>query len=519
MRPGPSRPRVSQRDEEARRHLERAQALERAGDVRGAAREYDRVAGLQPRNVGALARLGFMLRMLDEIDEARKVLERAVKVDPRHAESHLYLALIRKYDREPERALESLERAMWAAPRDVRAHVQAFGVYEQLDRLDDAERVIRKALGLVPDHERCVALLGRLHRRRGEPAKGVEVLRGLLRRRIADETRQYATFELARSLDAIGDYDGAFAAFGAANEIQSRSPMARAVDDRQWLKLIGDSHAFTEEHFARWKADGPADDGPGPLFLLGFPRSGTTLTEHILGAHPDVGVSDERDLFSPMYRAMFPDWNDQEALLPQLERVPRELLAKGRRVYREQTQRLLRRERGATVLLDKSPMNIVALGVISRVFPDARVIVAIRDPREVCLSCFFQEFTPNASNNYFFTPGGTLEMYRRVMDLWLAQRAILKLDVFECRYEDTTGDFERQARRLIGFAGLAWDDAVLAYHEARKNKYVSTPSFEGVASPVHTRARGKWRNYEKHLGPMLEGLRPYVRALGYEGEG
>jgi hypothetical protein len=132
------------------------------------------------------------------------------------------------------------------------------------------------------------------------------------------------------------------------------------------------------------------------------------------------------------------------------------------------------------------------------------------------LSCFFQEFVPNPSNNYFFTPEGTLGMYRKVMDLWLAQRDILQLRMFECRYEVTTTDFERQARRLIEFVGQPWDDGVLEFHKVRENRYVSTPSFEAVASPVHTRAQGKWRYYERHLGPMLEGLRPYIRALGYE---
>ena len=518
MKPGTRRPRRSGRDEEARSHLQRAQALERAGNVAGAAKEYGIVADLQPRNVAVLARLGLMLRMIDELEEARKVLQQAVKIDPRHAESHVHLAMIQKLFREPERALESLERAMWADPRDVRPHFGAFGIYEQMNRLDDAERVIKQALAMSPNHERGIALLARLHRRRGDSARAVEILRTLLAGRMTDEARQFAIFELARNLEKLEDYDGAFASFRAANDLQSRSPMARAVDDRKWLRLIRDSHEFTEDHFARWAAEPPLDDEPGPVFLFGFPRSGTTMTEQILAAHRDVAVSDEQDLFSPMYRVMFPDWSDTEPLLPQLERVPRELLVRARETYRRETKRLLRHEKGATVLVDKNPMNIVALGIVSRVFPDARVIIAQRDPREVCLSCFFQEFVPNPSNNYFFTPEGTLEMYSMVMDLWLAQRDILKLRLFECRYEVTTTDFEGQARRLIEFLGLPWDDAVLEFHTVRQNRYVSTPSFEAATSPVHTKARGKWRNYEAHIGPLLEGLAPYLRAFGYDGE-
>ncbi len=512
--PGPQRP-SSPRDEKARRHLHAAQTLERSGDLRGAADEYSKAADLQPRNAGVLCRLGAILRMVDEPERARQVLERAAKIDPRHAETHVHLGMLRKFLREPERALESYERAAWAEPRDVRPHIGIFTIYDQMNRLDDAERAIRNALAIDPTHEHARLMLARLERRRGNLVAAVATVRELLARPIADDTRQRANFELGRCLDKRGEHDEAFKAFTTGNAIQSCSPQARAVDDRKWLKLIRDGHEFTAEHFERWAGEPPADGSPAPAFLFGFPRSGTTMTERILGAHPDVAVSDEHDLFSPMYRTLFPDWSDAEPLLPQLEAVPRERLAKGRAAYRREAERILRRTRGATVLVDKNPMNIVALGIVSRVFPDARVIVAVRDPRDVCLSCFFQEFVPNPSNNFFFTPEGTLEMYRMVMDLWLAQRDILRLRLLESRYETITADFENQARRLIGFLDLPWDDRVLEFHTGSTAQYVSTPSFEAVSSPVHTKARGKWRNYERHIGPLLEGLEPYVRALGY----
>ena len=517
MKPNARRSRSGNaRDAEAQQHLRNAQALESMGRLREAGEAYRRVTVLQPRNVVALSKYALMLRSLNQLEDARDAFERALKVDPRHVESVVLLAAVYKNLRNPEKSLELFERATWLDPREVRAYTGKANVYEQLNRLEDGEAAIREALSIDPMRPSARTMLARFVRRRGEPERAAEMMRELLTEPIVDEARHRAGFELARCLEKLKRYDETFEAIREANLVQSRTSISRAVDARDWIKLLDDAMQFTEEQFERWARTAPPDDEPAPVLLVGFPRSGTTMTEQILAAHPDVGVSDEQDLFTPMYHALFPNWDNSRTLLAQLEDATDDEIRAARRVYREEAAKLLRRSPGATVLVDKNPMNIVALGIVNRIFPNARAIVAVRDPRDVCLSCFFQEFIPNHANIYFFTLEGTLEMYQRVMNIWLAQRDILRLPILQWKYEDATRDFDGHARRLIEFLGLPWHDEVLRFYEDANRRFVSTPSYEAVTSPVHTKAQGKWRRYEQQLAPILPGLEAYVRALGYE---
>ena len=492
-----------------------AQALEEAGRLREAEHAYRRVTEMQPRNVEAWCRRGLMLRHLGEYAAAKASFEQALRLDRRHVESNIYAAPVYRQLHDIDTALECYTRAAWSNPRDTRSFTGMASIYEMIHELGKAEEAVGKALGVEPSSPVARVLLARLRRRGGRAEEGAAAMRTLLGEDITDDTRFRAGFELARNLDALGRHEEAFEAAREANRVQAGTPVSQAVDDRSWWKLIGDGHSFTSEQFERWSRE-PSDDGPAPVLLVGFPRSGTTMTEEILAAHPDIAVSDERVRLAPVYRAMFAAYDASAPLAPQIDAVPPDRLAAGRRAYREQAGRLLREKPGATVLVDKNPMHLPALGAISRIFPNARVIVAQRDPRDVCLSCFFQEFNENAANIHFNTLEGTLRMYSAVMDVWLAQREILRVPTMLWRYEDATSDFEAHARRLIEFLGFPWRDEVLRFYETPGRRFVSTPSYEAVTNPVHTRAQGRWRRYERELAPILPGLEPYVRALGYQ---
>lgn len=505
------------RDAEALEHWQNALMLERSGRFREAGEACRRVVELQARNVEAWCKRGLMLRETGEIAGARDAFERALKIDPRHVDSNIYLAMVYRHMRQTDKALECYRRAAWLNPNEPRAFTGMAGVHEQRNELDEAQEAVGRALAVVPDNPTALVLRARLHRRKKEHLEAVAILRPLLTRQLTDETRFRAGFELARNLEKLGDVDGAFEAVREANAVHARTASSRSVDTRAWNRLLDDAPSFTPELLARWRGQAPPDDREGPVFLVGFPRSGTTMTEQILAAHPDIGVSDEQDFLSRTYRALLPEYDPKRPLAEQVDGATDAQVVEARRVYREQADRVLGEKPGATLLVDKNPTTIVVLALLVRVFPNARVVVALRDPRDVCLSCLFQEFIPNPTNVYFNALETTLEMYARIMDVWLMQRQSLGVPILEWRYEEVTADFPAHAHRLIEFVGRPWDDAVLRFHEDANRRYVSTPSYEAVTSPVHTRAQGRWRMYEKHLAPILPGLERYVRALGYGG--
>ena len=166
-------------------------------------------------------------------------------------------------------------------------------------------------------------------------------------------------------------------------------------------------------------------------------------------------------------------------------------------------------------VVDKLPLNLVDAGLISLLFPDARIIVALRDPRDAVLSCFMQDFRLNDAMAAFLGRASTAGLYHAVMSLWLHYRTVLALPWMEYRYEDLVADFEGTVRDLLSFVGEPWDPVVLRYREAIPGRAISTPSYAAVTSPIHGQAVERWRRYADWLAPEAAVLAPYVAAFGY----
>jgi hypothetical protein len=173
------------------------------------------------------------------------------------------------------------------------------------------------------------------------------------------------------------------------------------------------------------------------------------------------------------------------------------------------------RERGLKVV-DKHPLRILDLGLANLLFPGAKAIVLIRDPRDCCLSCFFQDLGLTPVSARFLRLETLGEVYATIMGLWLGMREKLTIDTLQIRYEDLVTDFEPGARRLVEFVGEPWTDDVLQFHKKAAKRAINTPSYQAVTEKVNTRAVGKWANYETHLDPLLPHVRPFLEAFGYE---
>jgi hypothetical protein len=300
-------------------------------------------------------------------------------------------------------------------------------------------------------------------------------------------------------LDRAGAYDAAFAAFDAANRLiraqwqesgQAFNPaaMRRYVD---WA-----IESFSPELFAATRDWG--DPSELPVFIVGMPRSGTSLTEQIAASHPQVFGAGERKDISDVVR----DLNGGERHLPPLS-WSREAV---RGAALAQIERLRERGGDAVRVIDKMPDNARLLGQIAMLLPRARIIVCRRDPRDVCLSCHFQQFADGLS---WSTDQTELAERTRQIDRLLAHwLCVVPNPILEVHYEALVGNLEAESRRLIDFLGLEWDPACLAFHETERP--VMTASVWQVRQPLYSSSVGRWRNYRRHLGPLLQGLRGLV---------
>jgi hypothetical protein len=203
-------------------------------------------------------------------------------------------------------------------------------------------------------------------------------------------------------------------------------------------------------------------------------------------------------------------------MLELLESVSPDALRQARQNYSECMAKYLSQPAGARMLIDKNPSLTGLVLCFTRVFPEAKLLVALRDPRDVCLSCFMQPLPLGQGSAIFLTLEDAFQEYASIMGLWRAAAPCLGDSFMEVRYEDLVADLEGVSRRALEFLGAAWDERVLRFDEHARSKLVRSPTYAAVAKPISKGAVGRWRNYQKHLEPWLETLAPFVKAFGYE---
>jgi len=194
--------------------------------------------------------------------------------------------------------------------------------------------------------------------------------------------------------------------------------------------------------------------------------------------------------------------------------TPSELLEQRRRYLRYMAAALGEPIEGR-LHLDKNPSIVMLIPGMLRLFPECKLLVAIRDPRDVVISCFMRFLPLNTVSVQFLTLESTARRYVRDIDAWLKLRAILSSPWLEVRYEDTVDDLAGEARRVLEFLGVGWEEAILSYRDRLRDRQVNSPTYESVAKPIYRSAVGRWRHYQEHLAPLLDMLEPYVESFGY----
>jgi tetratricopeptide (TPR) repeat protein len=487
----------------------------RAGRLPQAEQIYHQVLQTRPTDAAALYGLAEIRGRTGQPQEGVKLLRRAIAAGGRQAELHSLLSYLLLQVGDIDEAEQSARHAIKLDPNSESAHRMLADCHHRMRRLDEAIAEVKKALAADPTSLNAEIFLAALQRENGDLTEARSVLERVLDKDVPQDLKHRALTELGFVLDKLGEPDTAFEMFERAGAENAETPEARRIDRGVSMKLVDDYKAVaTKELLSRWTRESFDDALPRPSFLVGFPRSGTTLTEQVLAAHPDVVTADEKDLIRDMKTEMSQWFSEGSApeMLPQLERDD---VARLRAAYWRQAEAVMQMELSDKVFVDKLPLNLVDLPLINVMFPEARVIVALRDPRDVCLSCFMQRFGLNTAMINFLSWENTAEYYARVMDLWLRLREMVTLEFIEVRYEDTVEDFETQARRLIDFLGAAWDDGVLEFHEKARKRFISTPSFTAVTQRVHRGAMARWRKYPTQVERISESLQPFITAFGY----
>lgn len=492
---------------------------------------YRKAQALKPHDPDVLDNIGLVLKDLDRPDEAIETLRQALTIDPRSDKVHVHYGTLLIDQKKIDAAAEAAERARLLNPNSYDAFNLLGRIAFERDDLAGAVSQYQRAIALKPDFAdaynnlgNTLKEIGRLDEARAAYVTSLDI----------DPNVTGVYVNLADSMKfAPGDR------YVAQMEALDASPEGLSATDRLQLDFaLGKAYADLKDHqrsfthflrgaaakrrqlsydeaaamalFDRIEAmftpgliaqkSGGGDPSPRPIFILGMPRSGTTLVEQIIASHPMVHGAGE--LMSLNETVLFVTGPGGEALpYPDFARY---LDAAALRALGARYLDLLRQKAPAGErVTDKMPSNYYFLGLIHLVLPNARIIHTIRDPVDTCISCFSKLFT--AEQNHTYDLGELGRYYRRYEKLMMHWRRVLPEGAFlDVHYEEVVGDLEAEARRIIAYCGLPWDDSCLAFHKT--DRPVRTASATQVRQPIYKTAVGRWRDYEAFIGPLLTAL-------------
>lgn len=501
-------------------------AVQRQGSA--AEQHFRRAVALNPGFADAHNNLGNILRANSRNDEAIASYRKAVEVQPNHIDAMLNLASLLAMMTRIEESIEWDRKILALRPNFAEAHYHMGNALLGLDRLEEAVECFRSAQRIKPDFteatgaeaqalqklgrfdESCECILPALER--GKKSAAVIVALAAVAKRVdrreealalaeemlqqnglPDNDRQQLLFAAGKLYDDLEHYQEAFEHYRQANALY-RGRFAR----EEYSRILNDSIVlFRPDRMDRLPKARVVSDRP--VFIVGMPRSGTSLVEQILASHPRIfGAGELNDInqYANGMQARLGSAAPYPACLGGITQAVQDNLAT------QYLDRLLTMDSTAARITDKMPHNFLHLGMIAMLFPGARIVHTMRNPMDTCLSIYFQKFNNlHAYANNLSDLGFYYQTYEKLMTHW---RSALDLPMFEIQYENLVTDPDTWIPRLVEFCGVEWDDQCMRFHETQRT--VNTPSNEQVRIPMYSRSVERWRHFEKQLEPLRVAL-------------
>lgn len=524
--------------------LTRAAEQHQGGRCGEAAELYQQVLAADPHQPDALHLLGVVWFQQGKLREACQQIRRAIQQRPVTSGYHVNLARVHRALGEWAEARDVLNTAMELCPPAAELHLELAVCCEHLCLFDAAEQAYRAALELQPDAETCGRLaqccevsnrwyearevaqqglvldgcnltcrlvLARCHRREGQPAVGLAQLEQLASRPEA-QSNSAIQFERGRLLDALDRTAEAWEAFARGRALAAARQPPTAQPKRLDREVAALTQFFQPERTQAWSPLAGASENETPVFVTGFPRSGTTLLRELLAGHPQLNTLHEHPAAANLRSALARlDAGYPGSLASLTDQQARDL----RRLYWQSlpadVQRAERR------LIDVSPLHLFYAGILARIFRGARFIVILRHPCDVCLSCVMQEFGSNDLTAHFHDLATTVQLYDAAMRLWTSVARALGLRYHVLHYESLVTDSRGTLEPLLAELELPWKEDLLEFYKrAGRGERIKTASYHQVAERLHDRAINRWQRYAAEMHPHHERLLPWIEYWNRE---
>jgi len=493
-----------------------AWACEEDGDYAGAHRLLDRALQMAPGDVMILGAIGAVLRKEDRLDEALAMLDRVVAMAPGHAAAWLERGYTLDALRAEDAAAESYKRALTIDPALAPALGKLADGAAKRGQTEIARNYAARAFAIDPHEAAATFALATIEIEARDGAAAEDRLRTLLDRKLDGDDRTRALTLLGDALDRQDRTDQAFASWQAAQAnfsdryATTLGRQTKRPSHRRFIEHIAEQVASTSGQPTRYRETALPQAAATHVFLLGYPRSGTTLVENVLASAPGVYALEERDTLADTDQVLVAN----DGTMPDLDALDIAVVDRLRAGYWQRVTQMAGDVSGR-VFVDMNPFNGIKLPIIARLFPDARIVVMRRDPRDVVLSCYRINFTPSTASFAFSDLEETARHYDALTGLIELCQARLPLAYHELRYDRLVTDFAATVRELADFVGIEWTDDFLSFDKTARSRGVATASATQVRRGLYD-GRNQWRRYEKQLAPVLPILARWTERLGFE---
>ncbi len=482
------------------------------GQFKMAIENYEKVIKIKPNHFGAYNNKGATYNISKEYQKAYQSIKKAIEINPNVADAFNNLGTA-ELNLENERdAINSYNKAIKIDPKLVIGYSNLCSLYEKSNNIE----MIQKTLNLakkenLQNYDEIKFRSGQLASRKSEYKVSISFLESIDDDKISNKMKIDKYALLGKDYDKTQKYRKAFLNFQKANSLTKLSLEYKLYNPKKYQNEISELiESYSKHKIINWK-NNHLEGEINPVFLIGFPRSGTTLLDNILSSHSKIITLEEKPMVAKMKKYL-----NKIATYENLYELSDNELSKLQNIYfKELKKHIDLRESRGKVFIDKLPLNIIDLGLILRVFPKAKFILSIRDPNDCVLSCFMQTFNLNDAMANFLDLKDSANLYDLSMRLFEIYNNIFNLDCHLIKYEDLVVSLKEETSKLLASLNLDWNDEIFNYQNVALSRKINTPSYNQVIEKLYTRALGRWKNYKTEMKDVLPILEFWTKKWQY----
>jgi len=474
---------------------------------------FEKSKKIKPKFPQIYFNLGLAYDRKKNIDLAIINFKKVNKLDPNnpvvlHNIGHLYT---KKF--ETIKAEEYLIKSLDLDPNRIITYDELFSLYDRSNQIEKFSNLLDKAKKILSEKNLVSYYEAVFTYNQKNFKQTIQILENidLKENYVSQNINKHSL--LAKSYDQTSNFEKAYNHFKINNQLMNES-YGKGVNEKSFIELVTQRiNFFKNFNINRWKQHQLKDEFFQPIFLIGFPRSGTTLLDTILRTNKSIEIIEEKPVLRNFLRNLDIKIKNN---FNHLDNLDKKFIQNMQNFYFEEREQYLENKK-TKIVIDKMPLNIIYIAEILRFFPNAKFIFALRNPYDSILSCFMQQFELNPAMKNFTSLESSVILYDLVMKLWTIYRDVFSINCHFIKYEDLVTDFEKTTKEIFKFLKIDWSDNTKNFYmTAKKRLNISTPSYNQITSPLYSRSIGRWKNYEKEFKGLKNILDPWLDEFNYK---